>query len=52
MSALALGQSEALGTPMSAHPIPMEVNNVGQMNLKALLETHIMGNPLESAFHG
>lgn len=36
-------------------PAPMEIPNPGQgvqMDLKALLEDHILEHPLESAFHG
>lgn len=42
------------GTPVGVQPLPMEMNSAGtgQMNLKTLLEAHIMEHPIESAFHG
>ncbi len=44
-----------LGASMSSQPVPMEVGVPAQpvqMDLKALLESHVLENPLESAFHG
>ena len=47
-----------LGASMSMQPVPMEVGGGSvppqpvQMDLKALLEAHILEHPLESAFHG
>lgn len=40
-----------VSTPVGAQPVPMEVGTA-QMNLKALLEAHVMDHPLENAFHG
>lgn len=46
-------QSEVglVGTPIGVQPVLMEVS-AGQMNLKTLLETHLLDHPLENAFHG
>lgn len=38
--------------PVQPLATPMEVSGSGQMDLKALLEDHILEHPLESAFHG
>lgn len=46
------------GAAMSMQPVPMEVGGPAipaqsvQMDLKALLEAHVVEHPLESAFHG
>ena len=52
------GLAEAsMNVPMAVQPVPapMELPNPGQgpqMDLKALLEDHLVEHPLESAFHG
>ena len=40
-----------VSTPVGVQPTPMEVSTA-QMNLKTLLEAHVMDHPLENAFHG
>lgn len=49
--------SKQTETTSAAEPVqaPMEIPNAGQgvqMDLKALLEDHVLEHPLESAFHG